>query len=807
MKKNASTFLLVFICNLIFAQSKFFMRELDVQVAPREHTLDFLELKLDVTIEPKEGLVKANVTHTFTPLQSKTDIIYLDAKEGITVKSAKIDGEKITFIRDTAGYNFYPTQALVLGKKYSLAIDYEAKPKKGLYFVGWNDTLEVSKKQIWSQGQAIDNRYWIPMYDEMNDKIISEVNVTFNKDYKVLSNGAKLLEKDNLDGTKTWKYRMTFPHSPYLIMLAIGKYEVKELKSKSGVPIRLYYYPEHKERVDAMYKYTDRIMDFFEKEIGVAYPWKTTYSQIPVQDYMFGAMENTTATVFGDFYCVDNRSYLDRNYVGVNAHEMAHMWFGDLITARSSSDSWLQESFATHYQWLFDREVFGQNQFDYNRRLATNESLKASLNDKKAIASVNGGTTRWYPKGAFVIEMIKYVVGREDYNRAIKYYLEKNAYKSVDSNELLLAFQDVLGISLNWFWDEWVYKGGEPHYKVSYQDIKNQKNERTTEITVEQIQETNDFVGLFKMPIKMEVWYRDGSKDSSISLIENKNHKITIPNRNNLDIDFVLFDPNSQVLKSVTFHKYQEELFKQALKAPYMLDRYDALLSIRNVDIEKKRETLISVYLREKFHLTKAEAIAQLINDTALVSKNIVMESITDKDVNVRKNIINSLTSIPLSLEIPLRRLLKDSSYQVVELALEKLSFNFPEKAKEYLEITKDEMGNSGKNIRIKWLEIACLSDKQKYISELISYSNVPYEFRTRINAIEALKRLNYVDDKSLGAFLNAACHFNTRLGAPAEQGIQYFYKQNQYKKLIQDFSMKSSLTITEKAVLKRNMK
>jgi len=796
----------IFSCSILFSQPKMFKREIDVSTSPREHPLDFQELKLDLSFVEKEGLVKGKVTHIFTPLRNKVENISLDAKGDLIVKDATLNGNKIEFKHDTAGYIFF-TSNLTFGNKYTLVVNYEARPKKGLYFIGWSDSTHISQKQIWSQGQAIDNRNWIPMYDDMNDKVISEVNVTFNSAYKVLSNGAKLLEKENGDGSKTWKYKMDKPHSPYLIMLGIGKYEIKELKSKSGIVLRLYYYPDHKDKVDHTYKYMVQMFDFMEKEIGIPYPWRPSFSQIPVQNYTFGAMENTSAVVFGDFYCVDNRGYLDRNYVYVNAHELTHQWFGDLITARSESDSWLQESFATYYGWLFDKEAFGINQFDWNRRLANNDAITASLTNKKAMASTNGGSVRWYQRGAFIIEMMKYMVGRDNYNRVIKYYLEKNAYKNVDANELMIAFQDVLGMPMNGFWEQWVYKGGEPSYKVSWTDVKNTKNERSTEISIEQTHETNDLVGLFKTPIKLEVWYKDGTKDSLQPMIENQYHRILIPNKSNLDIDFVLFDPNSQILKSVSFIKYQEEYFKQALKAPYMLDRFDAVVALKNVEIDKKRDVLTSVYLKEKFHAVKAEIIGQLIADTAKSSKELIKLALIDKDAHVRRAVLTHSNPIASDMEPQLRKLLSDSSYITVEQTLDKLSLRFPENIQAYLDITKNEIGNSGRNIRIKWLEIACGIDRAKFIGELVNYACPPYEFRTRINAMEALKKLNYFDEKLLSGLVNSASHFNTRLSGLADVNIQYYYKQSANKKLIFDFAHKTSLSAAEMLALKRNMK
>jgi hypothetical protein len=309
------------------------------------------------------------------------------------------------------------------------------------------------------------------------------------------------------------------------------------------------------------------------------------------------------------------------------------------------------------------------------------------------------------------------------------------------------------------------------------------------------------------MPIKIEVYYKDGSKDTSKTTIENQFHKIALPNRNNLDIDFVLFDPNSQVLKSVVFQKFQEELINQALRAPHMLDRYDAVLALRGVDISRKREPLISVFVKEKFHAVKGEIISQLASDTNRASIDLLKRSIIDKDANVRKAVATNLLSINVNMESDLRKLLMDSSYVTVELALEKLSSKYPEKAQEYLDITKNEVGNSGRNIRVKWLEIACGVDKAKYIAELVSYTSQSYEFRTRIGAMEAVKRLGYVDEKLFANLANAASHFNSRLASPAEQCIQYIAKVSSNKKLINDFIDKGSLLPKEKQALIKNMK
>lgn len=215
------------------------------------------------------------------------------------ISEASVNGKPARYSVTDNGITVYPQQ-MKWGSIDSVSFVYEAYPRSGLYFIGWNDTTNRCRKQIWSQGQGIDSRAWVPMYDEMNDKYITETIVTFDKNYHVLSNGTKLNEQSNSDGTKTWHYRMMHPHAPYLLTLVIGKYAVETRKSSSGIVNNLYYYPEYKNRVEPTYLYSTESMDFLESFIGIPYPWEL-YSQIMVQDFTFGAMENTTATTFGDF--------------------------------------------------------------------------------------------------------------------------------------------------------------------------------------------------------------------------------------------------------------------------------------------------------------------------------------------------------------------------------------------------------------------------------------------------------------------------------------------------------------------------
>src|SRR5574343_307396 len=384
----------------------------DPNAAERQHSVDITHMKVEVKFEPETGKVIGKVTHQFTTLQKDIDTLFFDAP-GISIISAEMDGTPVPFNTNVEGVVIRFAKRLNWDEKHTVVFTYTATPKKGIYFIGWNQPENTGKpdinyirKQIWTQGQGIDNRYWIPMYDCMNDKFTTETVVTMPQPYNVLSNGRKLSVKDNGDKTSTWHYHLEKPHAGYLLMLGIGIYEVKETTTKRGTPVQFWYYPEFKERVEPTSIYTEKMIELLEDETGTPYPWGS-YSQIMVQNFLYGAMENTSATIFGDFFTVDARGFKDRNYMGVNCHELTHQWFGDLITARSGNDVLLQERFETFYLKLVCKDLEGVDAYQWAVRGEYNSALEQSKKDHFPVRHTQAGTTRLYPKGSAVLSRLR----------------------------------------------------------------------------------------------------------------------------------------------------------------------------------------------------------------------------------------------------------------------------------------------------------------------------------------------------------------------------------------------------------------
>jgi len=772
-----------------FAQSNVKTYQNDPGDRPREHSADITHMKVMVSFDAPKGLVKGKVSHSFTPLRSDVDTLFFDGP-GITVFSALLDGNPCKFKSSADGVTAYFEVPLKTDKSYVLTFDYEAFPKRGIYFIGWNsptvtDAKNQTRHQIWTQGQGIDNRHWIPMYDNMNDKFTTETIVTFDKDYNVLSNGALKSVKSNTDNTKTWNYAMGKPHAGYLLMLAIDKYAIKKSKTKTGVPVAFWYYPESPETVEPTSMHTEKIIEFLEQETGIPYPWES-YSQVMVQDFMYGAMENTTATIFGDFFNTDARGFLDRNYVGVNAHELTHQWFGDLITARGGSDTWLQESYATYYSKIFFETIEGKDKVKWMQRQEVNSALKASETDNFPIRYSGAGTARVYQKGSSVIQMLRYVLGDDAFKKVIKYYLTAHLYKNVETNDLYQAVQDVTGLSLDWFFDEWIYRGGEPHYKVKYT-----VNDFRVDITVDQIHALNELIKTFKMPINFAVYFKDGKVSREKFWIEKQSQTITILNPDNKEISFVLFDENSEITKKVTFTKSNEELLSQLEGAADMIDRYDALVGLRNSSYDFKRKALLNAFEKETFYALKAEIVSQLANDELIFPKLITLFDQVDPEIT--KSLVNSNTKIYDVLKPGFEKLLDHLSYDLVERGLTRLCDEFPSEASKYLGkierdyISKGVFGQNN-NIYIKYLELSVSNqlNASKCTENLELLASDLYEFRTRVSAMEALKRLGICNERTIKQILTASLSSNGRLAGPAKGVLKYFADQSSYRAMIE---------------------
>lgn len=740
------------------------------QMADRE--IELYHMNADLIIQPYDTLLIGEAEFSFKTLRENIDSLVFDVTD-ISVNEVKIDGEPANSKYDGNNIIVDAPNSMEFQSHHKILFKYTSKPTEGLYFIGWNDPQQIKRKQIWAHRP---NR-WLPYAPAIHTVNMS---VTVPCNLKVFSNGVREEVVSNKDDTRTWIYKMKHPHPFFSTCLVIGDYEFKTLETNRGLPVELWYYPEWESHFEPTYRYQTQMFDFFEEELDFNYPWEL-YRQAPVTDYMYGAMETTTSTIFGDFLMVDDRAYFGRNYVNVNAHELAHQWFGNYISHLKDKDVWLTESFATYWAKMFEKSVSGEDYYQSIRNQEMLNAFEGTVKNNYSVGHSQGGRERIYQKGSLVLDMLRDILGDMEFKAVIKNYLESYPYQTAETSDFLQSIRKVTGRSMEWFFEEWIYRGGEPEYEISYEQLPEK-----VRVDVKQIHQTNEITGLFRMPFHFEIHFMDGSIKNQTEWIEEAHHIISIPNTENKVVDFLIFDPNRKVLKKVKFERNYQELISQAQKAKNMIDRYDALLELRKFTAEQKTDDLIKIYNFEDFYLTKAEIIAQIASQWNNASvKNMIISATADPDDKVRLAALNAFTAIPQDFKFEFEKLLNDKSYFNVELALEKLCNSFPEKYGSYLDLTQDEPGWRGKNIRIKWLEIAIGFGGKAYLAELKNYTSESYEFETRINAMNALQRLNIMDEQTSKNMLQGLFHWNRKISKAALDVLSYFYQQNIYSQMI----------------------
>src|SRR4030095_706605 len=410
----------------------------------RYYDVEHILLSVGLNLETKT--VHGWIQTVIVPLNDnfrefEVDAVGLNITGVLLVNSKKAD-IKNDFFRDLS-YDYDKTKIKInLGKNYKksdtiiYAVTYEVTdPEKGLYFISPAENFPGKRYEVWSQGEGEDNRYWFPCYDYPNDMATTEMYVTVDKKYQTLSNGILKNKKENSNGTVTWHWVNDVPQSSYLIMVGAGNWDVID-GSWDGIPVSSYVTPGRKDWGERSYRQTEDIIKFFSESIGYRYAWGK-FSQVAVQDFIYGGMENTGAVVYFDGSIYDDKTEPDYNATNLVAHELAHMWWGDVVTCKNWNEIWLNESFATYFQCLYTEHLLGKDEFDYNIFKNGNDAIRVdSTSARKPIYIREGLTTNTYDKGSVVLNMLRYLVGDEKFWKAMNIYITKNQHTPVVTKNL-----------------------------------------------------------------------------------------------------------------------------------------------------------------------------------------------------------------------------------------------------------------------------------------------------------------------------------------------------------------------------------
>ena len=406
--------------------------------------VDFKTINASLAFDVAAKKISGDITYDFEVLAA-IDTIAIDAQR-MDFTQVKINNKTVAFKNN--GRKLQLFEGFKKGKN-KLTLHYEAQPRQTLYFIGAGD-----QAQIWTQGQGKYTSHWLPSFDDVNEKMIFSLTIAYDKDFQVLSNGV-LKNKELKNNRMVWQYAMEKPMSSYLAMLAIGRFAKKTAITATGTPLEFYLQDTDTAKFEPTYRYSKEIFDFFEREIGVKYPWQV-YRQVPVLDFLYAGMENTTATIFSQDYVVDETGFNDRTYVNVNAHELAHQWFGDLITAQSGKHHWLQEGFATYYALLAEKEIFGADHFNWELYEMAERLLRASKTDVIPLLNEKASSITFYQKGAWALHYLRTNVGEEPFRKAVQTYLQKYAFKNVITDDFLAEINKVSDFDTQQFRKNWL---------------------------------------------------------------------------------------------------------------------------------------------------------------------------------------------------------------------------------------------------------------------------------------------------------------------------------------------------------------
>lgn len=655
---------------------------------------DLLHTKLKVNFDWRNRQLNGEAYLTFKPYFYATDSLTLDAK-AMDIHSVRMNYGKSMELKHTYDGHYLRIQ---LPKEYSrteqydIYIQYTANPEKvtqegssaissakGLYFINHDGSDKKKHMEIWTQGETEASSAWFPTIDSPNEKTTEEIYITVQDKYTTLSNGLLIESTKNENGTRTDYWKMDKPHSPYLFMMTVGEFAVVKdtWKKSDGSEMEVNYYVEKKfePHAKAIFGKTPKMLDHFSDLLGVEYPWPK-YSQVVVRDYVSGAMENTSATIHGEFLYQTKREIIDGGNESIIAHELFHHWFGDLVTCESWANLPLNESFANYSQFLWDDFEYGRMEADMNAYgemegyfLSAQQGSHVDMirYDYKNKEEMFDGHS--YNKGGRILNMLRAYVGDEAFFASLKLYLTENAHKNAEIHDLRLAFEEVTGEDLNWFFNQWFLSSGHPVLKFEQEYNAESKK---LKVTIKQNQDTDKWP-LYKLPVYIDI-YVGGKPRRELVWVDGVENTFefdasSAPNLVNIDALKVLLAKKSD-------KKPLEQWVYQLNHAGLWLDKKEAIDKCGKSSDPAAVEAMINA-LNQPFWNVKTMAMSKL-KKAAQAKPEVVKSKLkelatNDENPKVRAKAIKTLMkyfSDDKSLVSTYEVGIKDSSYRVMGTSL-----------------------------------------------------------------------------------------------------------------------------------------
>ena len=724
---------------------------------------DLVHTKLDVRFDYDKSWMYGKEWLTLKPHFYATDSLTLDAK-GMEIKEiAMMTGTS----KKTLKYAYDGWQLKIMldknyngGENYTIYIDYTSKPNdikvkgsaaisdaKGLYFINPKGEDKDKPTQIWTQGETEANSVWMPTIDKPNQKSTEEIYMTVPAKYVTLSNGLLISQNKNADGTRTDYWKMDLPHAPYLFFMGIGDFAIIK-DSYKGKEVSYYVEKDQAPYARGVFGLTPEMIKFYADKLGVDYAWPK-YSQIVGRDYVSGAMENTTATLHQEQAYQNARQLTDGNgWETVICHELFHQWFGDLVTCESWSNITVNESMADYSQTLWTEYKHGKDAGDAENQQGLQNYLSSPNDSKKDLVRFKYADKEdvfdlvSYQKGGRVHHMLRNYVGDDAYFKSLNNYLTTNKFKPGESGQMRLAFEEVTGKDMNWYWNQWFYGSGHPIVKIDYNyDDANGK----AMVIIEQTQKTDK---VFKLPMAIDV-YTGGNKKRYNVWVQNKIDTFTFSYSQKPEL--INVDGDKVMLWAKTDNKTSENYIYQYSNTPLYVDRKEALDYFA-----KKGMKELALGLKDKYAPLRKSTIDKLVKSKfakdADVISTIEIIANTEKDKKTKSAALDFLAGTKDSKYLALfQKNVDDSSYTVAGSALQGLAALDPANAytlaKKYGNDAKGDLGQVVSDILIKsgteadFDFIADRFDKAPLSEEKLNMTETFCSYLEKVNNVSNVKK------------------------------------------------------------------
>lgn len=638
--KRFATLLLVFIAFSSFLTGQ----QIDVYKRPlqyeRSRDYDAKHYRIELMFDLDEKTFWGENKITLSPLNDNFKECVLDAEEFIVTSVTNSENLPLKFKQTDKHLIVYLSKAYGYGETVSFTVEYHGKdPKYGLFF---DDERPTNPQMVSTVSWPENAHHWIPCYDFPHDKVTNELIVTVKNNNKVLSNGRLVsVKEDKENGTKTFHWSEEFPHSTYLFMLAIGPFAVIE-DSLGSLPVNYWIYEKDVEDARWIFKKTPSMIDFFNTLYGYEYPWEK-YDQVTTPRQGGGA-ENTSATALGEQVIHDKRAEQDFSWDRIIAHEIAHQWWGDLITLRTWAHTWLNESFGTYSDYLYTRHDKGEDEGAVDLLRKKNQYLREAHTRYMRPIVFNrynrphdNFDSHTYPKGACVLHMLRFIMGDKPFFRTLKHFLHKHEFQAVDTHDFMIAIKEVTGQNLDWFFEQFIFKPGHPVFDIgSTWDEESQK----LKLKVIQTQDTSKGIPIYKIPVIIGIT-TPGKKTSEKVWIKQREQVFEFPLEEKPLL--VRFDEGNYLLKEWTFDKSLDELFYQLKNDDVIGRSWAATELVKFKDKLRAVNGLIDRAQKDKFWAVRQSAVEALGKIKRKENTDLFKKKCKDENSKVRTAAIRIL--------------------------------------------------------------------------------------------------------------------------------------------------------------------